>query len=121
MFCVCVLVSKRYEKRHPVCLTPKNYLPTLQTTAGGRCVNDTDTLNTIFFLLYILCSVHNIKWTLRPEKGNGVSFFSSICYALHNIGGSWRASQSAVEASESELVEPVSIWGTLILILTGTK
>ena len=50
-----------------------------------------------------------------------MSFFSSICYALHNIGGSWRASQSAVEASESELVEPVSIWDTLILILTGTK
>ena len=68
--CVCVLMSQRYEKRYPVCLSPKKYLP-LQTTAGGRCVNDTPI---IFFLLSIsiLGYEDNMKGTMRPQQVGGV-------------------------------------------------
>ena len=59
---VCVLMSQRYEKRYPVCLSPKKYLP-LQTTAGGRCVNDTP-------IRYLLSFIYLYLRLWRQYEGN---------------------------------------------------
>ena len=97
--CLCILVSKRYEKRYPVCLSPKSYLPYRpQQAAGGPCVNDTPIS---FSFISILRYEYNIKGTLRPQQVGGVWKIPPkvSCYALCNIRGSRRASQSAAEAS----------------------